>query len=53
MVILRDGSAWGQEDALEVINRGTSLLYATRDEAVRDGLARLKRTDADGRKAAR
>lgn len=46
IVILRDGSAWGQKDAIEEINRDPSLLYATRDEAVRDGLARLKRADA-------
>ena len=41
-IILRDGSALGQVDALLAVNRDPSLLYATREEAVRDGLARLK-----------
>jgi hypothetical protein len=50
MVILRDGSAWGQEDAMEVITRDPTLLYPTRDEAVRDGLARLRQADAGGRR---
>ena len=43
VVILRDGSAWGQADALAVVNRDPSLLYATREEAARDGIARLRR----------
>jgi hypothetical protein len=48
MVILRDGSAWGQEEALSVVNRDPSLLYATREEAARDGLARLRQADEGG-----
>jgi hypothetical protein len=48
MVILRGGSAWGQDDAIEAVNRDPSLLYTTREEAVRDGLARLRQVDGAG-----
>jgi hypothetical protein len=44
VVILRDGSAWAQADALAVVNRDPSLLYTTREEAARDGVARLRRS---------
>ena len=48
MVVLRDGSACGQAEASLRISLHPSLLYPTRKEAVRDGLARLR--EADGRK---
>jgi hypothetical protein len=41
MVVLRDGSALAQSEAGERIGRDLGLLYPTREEAVRDGLARL------------
>jgi hypothetical protein len=46
MVILRDGSAWGQGDAMEMVTLDPSLLYPTRDDAVRAGLAHLRQVDA-------
>lgn len=42
LVFLRDGSAWGQADAMECVTKNPALLYRTRDEAVRDGLNRLR-----------
>lgn len=42
MVVLRDGSALGQSEAVERIARDLGLLYRTREEAVRDGLAGLR-----------
>lgn len=48
MVVLRDGSAAGQREAAERIARDLTLLYPTRDEAVRDGLAQLRAADARG-----
>jgi hypothetical protein len=47
MVVLRDGSALGQAEAAERIALDLGLLYPTREEAVRDGLARLRAHDAD------
>jgi hypothetical protein len=44
LVFLRDGSACGQAQAAARLTLDPSLLYPTRDEAVRDGLARLRRT---------
>ena len=46
LVFLRDGSACGQAEATERLALDPSLLYPTRDEAVRDGLARLRAADA-------
>ncbi len=46
LVFLRDGSACGQADAARRLALDPSLLYLTRDEAVRDGLARLRAADA-------
>jgi hypothetical protein len=46
MIVLRDGSTLGQAQAAERIARDLGLLYATREEAVRDGLARLRVDDA-------
>lgn len=43
MIILRDGSAYGQAEAMERINADRSLLYPTREEAARHGLARLRK----------
>lgn len=43
MVILRDGRAYGQAEAMERITVDRSLLYATEDEATRDGLTRLRK----------
>jgi hypothetical protein len=52
IVILRDGSACGQADAAERVARDPSLLYPTRDEAVREGLANLRAADAIDRRRA-
>jgi hypothetical protein len=49
LVFLRDGSAWGQGDAALRLAIDPSLLYPTRDEAVRDGLDRLRAADATDR----
>jgi len=49
LVFLRDGSACGQADAAERVALDPSLLYMTRDEAVREGLARLRVADAINR----
>lgn len=46
VVILRDGSPCGQAEAAERLAADPGLLYRTRDEAVRDGLARLRAADA-------
>jgi hypothetical protein len=48
MVILRDGSRIGQAEAAELVANDLGLLYVTRKEAVRDGLARLRAADARG-----
>ena len=42
LVFLRDGSACGQADAADRVARDPSLLYPTRDAALRVGLARLR-----------
>jgi hypothetical protein len=52
LVFLRDGSACGQAVAAERLALDPSLLYATRDEAVREGLARLRAADATDRRRA-
>ena len=44
--LLRDGSACGQAEAAERLALNPSLLYPTRDEAVRASLARLRVLDA-------
>jgi len=49
LVFLRDGSACGQADAAERVALDPSLLYMTRDEAEREGLARLRVADAINR----
>jgi hypothetical protein len=46
LVYLRDGSACGQTEAAQRLVLDPGLFYATRDEAVRDGLARLRAADA-------
>jgi hypothetical protein len=46
VVFLRDGSACGQADAGKRIALNPALLYATRCEAVQDGLARLRKVAA-------
>ena len=47
-VVLRDGSAVGQSEAAERIARDLTLLYPTREEAVRNGLAQLRAAAARG-----
>lgn len=47
-VFLRDGTACGQAEAMERLTRDLGLLYPTREEAVRDGLARLRAASAHG-----
>lgn len=49
MVILRDGSACGQAEAADRLSLDPGLLYPTRAEAVREGLARLREADARDR----
>ena len=48
-VYLSDGSACDQAVAAERIGLNPALVYATRDEAVRDGLRRLREADAASR----
>lgn len=48
MVILRDGTACGQAEAMARAARDLGLLYPTEAEAVRDGIARLRAADALG-----
>jgi hypothetical protein len=45
LVFLRDGTAYGQAEAMRRIAADFGLLYPTRDEAVRKGIARLRETD--------
>jgi hypothetical protein len=52
LVFLRDGSACGQAEAADRLAVDPSLLYPTRGEAVRDGLARLRAADAIERRRA-
>lgn len=49
MVILRDGSAYGQAEAAERLALDPGLLYPTRADAVRHGLAQLREADAKGK----
>lgn len=46
--MLRDGSECGQAEALERLALDPGLLYPTREEAVQDGIARLRDADARG-----
>jgi hypothetical protein len=48
LVFLRDGTACGQAEAMRRIASDLGLLYPTRDEAVREGIARLRAADAMG-----
>jgi hypothetical protein len=48
LIILRGGVAMSQADALEACNRDPSLLFRTRDEAVTDGIDRLRDADQRG-----
>lgn len=43
LVFLRDGSACGQADAMKRVAEDPTLLYQTEDEAVRDGIDRLRK----------
>ena len=45
MVYLRDGRACAQDEALSLVTRDPGLLFPTRAEAARDGLARLREAD--------
>jgi hypothetical protein len=47
-VIFRDGLACGQADGSARLSADPRLLYSTRAEAVRGGLARLRKADAAG-----
>lgn len=42
LIFLRDGSACSQADAMQRIAEDPTLLYQTRDDAVRDGIDRLR-----------
>lgn len=42
VVFLRDGSTCDQADAVKRVAENPALLYRTRDEAVRDGIDRLR-----------
>jgi hypothetical protein len=42
MVILRNGIAMSQKDAIPFLNANPAFLFATEDEAARDGFARLR-----------
>lgn len=43
LVFLRDGSACSQADAMKRIAEEPTLLYGTRDEAVREGIDQLRK----------
>ena len=43
VIILTDGSGYGQAEAMERINADRSLMYQTREAAVANGLGRLRR----------
>lgn len=49
-VYLRDGSALGQAEAIDHINRDLGLVYASEGDAVRDGLALLRSRSAATRR---
>lgn len=51
MVVLRDGFGYGQAEAAQMITREPGLLFPTREEAVRDGFALLRKADARDRAA--
>lgn len=51
-VLLGDGIACGQAEAAKRLELDPSLLLVTRDEAVRDGLARLRAADGIVRRLA-
>lgn len=48
LVILRDGSAYTQAEVGRHLTADPSLLYPTREEAVRDGIERLRAAEAAG-----
>ena len=48
VVFLRDGSACGQADAVKRVAEDPALLYRTRDEAVQDGIDRLREASHAG-----
>jgi hypothetical protein len=48
LVFLRDGTACGQAEAMRRVAADLRLLYPTQDEAVREGIARLRAADAQG-----
>jgi hypothetical protein len=50
-VFLRDGRACGQAEALERLASDSELLFSTREEAVRDGIARLSKADTTASRA--
>jgi hypothetical protein len=47
-VFLRDGSICAQVEALDRVARDPGLLYSTEEEAVREGIARLRAADRAG-----
>lgn len=47
-IYLRDGSACGQAEAITRISADPGLLYPTKAEAVRDGIARLRAAEKAG-----
>jgi hypothetical protein len=47
-IYLRDGSASPEAEALQRIGVDPTLLYPTREEAVLDGIARLREADGQG-----
>lgn len=48
VVFLCDGSAWGQADATKRFAEEPTPLYRTRDDAVRDGIDRLREASQAG-----
>ena len=48
VVILRDGTACGEAEAMGRVAADPGLLYPTREEAVREGIARLRSAEARG-----
>lgn len=52
LVLLRDGSACSQADAAARLAIDPSLLYPTRHDAVREGIAHLRAADATDRRRA-
>ena len=48
LIILRDGTACGEAEAMGRVAADPGLLYPTRAEAVREGIARLRSAEARG-----